>query len=126
MQNIVCTAADLASDVPDSVMKQRAKIKRKLSLHDKNGAASFPIPPFLPPPILIPIANLDENYDPDDIDEETTGHLHREIEKAEAEGHTQGKPGSFLNKLIMHGNSKTEKEMMAGQGQTLTKENAKP
>lgn len=79
-----------------------------MSLHDKN-------------------ANLDENYDPDDIDEETTGHLHREIEKAEAENQPHGKPGSFLNKLILHGNSKTEKELAAaGQGQHLAKENAKP
>lgn len=76
--------------------------------------------------MLTPAANLDENYDPDDIDEETTGHLHREIEKAEAENEPHGKPGSFLNKLILHGNSKTEKEMMAGQGQNLAKENTKP
>lgn len=45
-------------------------------------------------------ANLDEHQEPEDIDEETTGHLHREIEKAEEEGHPQGKPGSFLNKLV--------------------------
>ncbi|KAK4494817.1 hypothetical protein PRZ48_014173 [Zasmidium cellare] len=70
----------------------RAKIKRKLSLHDKNP-------------------NLDEHQEPEDIDEETTGHLHREIEKAEEEGYSQGKPGSFLNKLIMHGNKKTEEQM---------------
>jgi hypothetical protein len=60
--------------------------------------------------IILP-ANLDDNYEADDIDEETTGHLHREIEKAEAEGHPYGRPGSFLNKLIMHGNSKTEREI---------------
>lgn len=45
-------------------------------------------------------ANLDEHNEPEDIDEETTGHLHREIEKAEEEGYSQGKPGSFLNKLV--------------------------
>ncbi|KAF2162703.1 hypothetical protein M409DRAFT_26939 [Zasmidium cellare ATCC 36951] len=83
----------------------RAKIKRKLSLHDKNP-------------------NLDEHQEPEDIDEETTGHLHREIEKAEEEGHPQGKPGSFLNKLIMHGNKKTEEQMAreaaANQGSKTT------
>ncbi|CAK3876610.1 hypothetical protein CB0940_06924 [Lecanosticta acicola] len=77
----------------------RAKIKRTLSLHDKNP-------------------NLDEHHEPEDIDEETTGHLHRQIEKAEADGHDQGKPGSFLNKLITHGNKKTEEQ--------IARENAKP
>lgn len=38
--------------------------------------------------------------------------MHREIEKAEQDGHSQGKPGSFLNKLIMHGNKKTEEDIM--------------
>lgn len=45
------------------------------------------------------------------MDEETTGNLHRDIEKAEADGHDAGKPGSFLNKLIMHGNKKTEEQL---------------
>ncbi|CZT20282.1 uncharacterized protein RCC_06140 [Ramularia collo-cygni] len=84
----------------------RAKIKRKFSMNDKN-------------------ANLDDEFDPEDIDEETTGHLHREITKAEAENEPHGKPGSFLNKLIMHGNAKTEKEM-SGEGSHLAKENEKP
>lgn len=57
------------------------------------------------------LANVDDYDDADDVDEETTGHLHREIEKAEAEGHDQGKPGSFLNKLITHGNKKTEEQL---------------
>ncbi|KAF2208927.1 hypothetical protein CERZMDRAFT_87328 [Cercospora zeae-maydis SCOH1-5] len=70
----------------------RAKIKRKLSIRDKD-------------------ANPDDYENASDVDEETTGHLHREIEKAEAEGHNMGKPGSFLNKLIMHGNKKTEEQL---------------
>lgn len=49
---------------------------------------------------LTRLAKLDEFEEPEDIDEETTGYLHREIEKAEAEGHDQGKPGSFLNRLV--------------------------
>ncbi|KAM0715973.1 hypothetical protein Q7P37_008487 [Cladosporium fusiforme] len=71
----------------------RDKIKRKLSMHDKN--VDF------------------ENGDHDDVDEETTGYLHREIERAEAEGHSQGRPNSFLNRLISHGNDKTEKQLAA-------------
>ncbi|KAF1821672.1 uncharacterized protein K489DRAFT_381658 [Dissoconium aciculare CBS 342.82] len=70
----------------------RNAIKRKLSLHDKN-------PPF------------DTAQDEDDVDDETRGHLEKETERAETEGHPHGKPGSFLNKLIMHGNKKTEDEI---------------
>ncbi|WPH04427.1 Hypothetical protein R9X50_00731800 [Acrodontium crateriforme] len=67
----------------------RNRVKRALSMHDKNP-------------------DLDNA---DELDEETTGHLHREIEKAEASDEPYGKPGSFLNKLIMHGNKKTEDQM---------------
>ncbi|KAK4618054.1 hypothetical protein CLAFUW4_12319 [Fulvia fulva] len=87
----------------------REKLKRKLSLHDKNP-------------------NIDEYDNADDVDEETTGHLHREIEKAEESNQPYGKPGSFLNKLILHGNKKTEDEMLRGQQantQQLAKENVK-
>ena len=51
------------------------------------------------------------------MDEETTGHLHREIERAEAEGHNTGRPNSFLNRLISHGNEKTEKQLAAEAAQ---------
>ncbi|KAM0713090.1 hypothetical protein Q7P35_000542 [Cladosporium inversicolor] len=70
----------------------RDKLKRKLSMHDKN-------------------ADFNEDHDENDVDEETTGHLHREIERAEAEGHYTGRPNSFLNRLISHGNDKTEKQL---------------
>ncbi|KAK5165051.1 uncharacterized protein LTR77_009148 [Saxophila tyrrhenica] len=70
----------------------REKLKRKLSMHDKNP-------------------NLDEVETEDDVDDETAGHLQREIDKAEREGHPEGKPGSFLNKLISHGNKKTEEQL---------------
>ena len=72
----------------------REKLKRKLSMHDKN-------------------ADFNEDHDENDVDEETTGHLHREIERAEAEGHYAGRPNSFLNRLISHGNDKTEKQLAA-------------
>ncbi|QIW99384.1 hypothetical protein AMS68_004902 [Peltaster fructicola] len=86
----------------------REKIKRKLSLHDKN-------PTF------------DEVDDENDVDEETHGHLHREIERAEAEGHNEGRPGSFLNRLISHGNKKTEEQLAReAQGAQVVKENEKP
>jgi hypothetical protein len=66
-------------------------------------------------------ANLDEVDDENDVDDETAGHLQREIDKAEADGHSEGKPGSFLNKLISHGNKKTEEQMT--REQALSKEN---
>ncbi|KAJ9623211.1 hypothetical protein H2203_006148 [Taxawa tesnikishii (nom. ined.)] len=71
----------------------RQKLTRKLSMHDKN-------------------ANYDEH---EDLDDESTGNLHREIEEAETSGQNQGRPGSFLNRLISHGNKKTEDEIAAQQ-----------
>jgi len=49
------------------------------------------------------------------VDDETTGNLSRDIDKAESGGYDHGKPGSFLNKLIMHGNKKTEEQLMRDQ-----------
>lgn len=90
----------------------RDKLKRKLSMHDKNGTGECCI-------WFINIctdnhpADFNEDHDENDVDEETTGHLHREIERAEAEGHYTGRPNSFLNRLISHGNDKTEKQLAA-------------
>jgi len=56
----------------------------------------------------------EKNVDPDefsDADEETTGHLQNEIERAEKEGHDQGRPGGLLNRLISYGNEKTERQL---------------
>ena len=47
----------------------------------------------------------------EDADEETAAHLQKEIEEAEKNNHDTGKPGSFLNRLINHGNRKTEEEL---------------
>jgi len=84
------------------MQNMREKLKRKLSLHDKNP-------------------NLDEVHDEDDVDEETTGHLHKDISRAEESNEPYGRSGSFLNKLIMHGNKKTEDQLAA---EALSKENA--
>jgi hypothetical protein len=51
------------------------------------------------------------DYSADEADKETHTHLQREIEEAEKHGHDQGKPGGFLNKLIAHGNKKTEEQL---------------
>lgn len=88
--------------------------------------------------------NLDEYNDENDVDDETAGHLQREarhserrqscfepftlltvqqIDKAEADGHPQGKPGSFLNRLISHGNKKTEEQI--AREQALSDQNKK-
>ncbi|KAI7333642.1 hypothetical protein KC315_g4148 [Hortaea werneckii] len=83
----------------------REKLKRKLSLHDKNP-------------------NLDEVEDPDDIDD------HKQIEHAQDSDEPHGKPGSFLNKLIMHGNKRTEEQIAREQNEiresALAKENQQP
>ncbi|KAK0259232.1 hypothetical protein LTR91_021255 [Friedmanniomyces endolithicus] len=75
------------------MQNMREKLRRKLSMKDANP-------------------NYDEFNDEDDVDDETHRHLQREMQKAE-ENHEEpyGKSGSFLNKLIMHGNKKTEEEM---------------
>lgn len=46
-----------------------------------------------------------------DADEETSSHLQKEIERAEKDGHDQGRPGGLLNRLISYGNDKTEKQI---------------
>lgn len=56
----------------------------------------------------------EKNVDPDDFsdaDEETSSHLQKEIERAEKEGHDQGRPGGLLNRLISYGNDKTERQL---------------
>jgi len=67
----------------------RAKIKRRLSHKDKEP-------------------NFDEH---DSADEETMDYVNKEAEDAEKENQDYGKPGSFLNRLILHGNKKTEDQL---------------
>ncbi|KAK4900070.1 hypothetical protein LTR27_002833 [Elasticomyces elasticus] len=88
------------------MQNMREKLRRKLSLHDKQP-------------------NMDEYDDEEDVDDEAYRHLQREMRKAE-ENHEEpyGKQGSFLNKLIMHGNKKTEEEM--ARDSALSSENRKP
>ncbi|EXJ78631.1 hypothetical protein A1O1_09032 [Capronia coronata CBS 617.96] len=67
----------------------RAKLKRRLSHKDQN-------------------ANFDEH---DSADEDTIDYVTKEADDAEKEGYDTGKPGSFLNRLILHGNKKTEEQL---------------
>ncbi|KAK5449819.1 hypothetical protein LTS15_008391 [Exophiala xenobiotica] len=67
----------------------RQKLKRRLSHKDEQ-------------------ANFDEH---DSADEETMDYVTKEADDAEKEGHDTGKPGSFLNRLITHGNKKTEEQL---------------
>ena len=59
--------------------------------------------------------------DHDEFDEETEQRLQKEIDEAEEKEYPSGKPGSFLNRLIAHGNKKTEdqlkQESLAGGSQ---------
>lgn len=54
------------------------------------------------------IVNFDEH---DSADEDTVDYVTKEADDAEKEGHDTGKPGSFLNRLILHGNKKTEEQI---------------
>ncbi|KAJ9643700.1 uncharacterized protein PV06_09119 [Exophiala oligosperma] len=67
----------------------RAKLKRRMSHKDKE-------------------VNFDDH---DSADEETMDYVGKEAEDAEKAGYDTGKPGSFLNRLIMHGNKKTEDQL---------------
>ncbi|KAK5047015.1 hypothetical protein LTR84_006957 [Exophiala bonariae] len=82
----------------------RAKIKRRFSHKD-------------------PEPNFDEDYDSDG-DEETSTFVNKEADDAEKGGHDQGRPGSLLNRMISHGNKKTEdqlaREAAAANPQTQT------
>lgn len=63
-------------------------------------------------PLFRSTATFDHASEPDDFDDETRVHLQKEVEKAEEdEANPYGKPGSFLNKLIMYGNKKTEDDL---------------
>ncbi|KAL8688924.1 MAG: hypothetical protein Q9218_005280 [Villophora microphyllina] len=62
--------------------------------------------------------NDDNDYHSyEEADEETQKHLEKEFAEAEKNGWAQGKPGSFLNKLIMYGNKKTEEELAKNSAQ---------
>jgi len=67
----------------------REKIKRRLSHKDKE-------------------TDFD---DADSADEETIGYVTKEADEAETSNQDFGKPGSFLNRLILHGNKKTEDQL---------------
>ncbi|KAK3072110.1 hypothetical protein LTR53_007418 [Teratosphaeriaceae sp. CCFEE 6253] len=90
----------------------REKLRRKLSMKD-------------------PQPNLNDYDDESDVDDETYRHMQKEMRKAE-ENHEEpyGKQGSFINKLIVHGNKKTEDEIVAGgagsKGGAMAKENTAP
>ncbi|KAL8750263.1 MAG: hypothetical protein Q9184_006483 [Pyrenodesmia sp. 2 TL-2023] len=58
----------------------------------------------------------DDFHNYEEADEETQKHLEKEFAEAEKKGWAQGKPGSFLNKLIQHGNRKTEEEFAHSEG----------
>lgn len=49
------------------------------------------------------------NFDDDSADEETSNYVNKEIEDTEKDGekYPLGRPNSFLNRMISHGNKKT-------------------
>jgi hypothetical protein len=62
---------------------------------------------------MSPTAQNFDEYDSGDEnqDEETSKYLNKEIEKAETENHPEGRPGTLLNRMISHGNKKTEDQL---------------
>ncbi|KIV93509.1 hypothetical protein PV10_04720 [Exophiala mesophila] len=57
--------------------------------------------------------NEDTNFDDHDDsgDEETQEYVNKEADEAEKEGYDTGRPGSLLNRMISHGNKKTEDQL---------------
>ncbi|KAI1624582.1 hypothetical protein EDD37DRAFT_650453 [Exophiala viscosa] len=55
-----------------------------------------------------PEPNFEEN---DSADEDTVTYVNKEADDAEKDGHPQGRPGTFLHRLISHGNKKTEDQL---------------
>lgn len=59
------------------------------------------------------------------MDDETHGNISREIEKSEQnDKHPQGKPGSFLNRMISHGNKKTEDQIAEDHARATQQQSA--
>jgi len=61
------------------------------------------------------LANFDD--DASSADEDTHHYVNKEVEDSEKEGdkYPMGRPNSFLNRMISHGNQKTEKEVAEQQ-----------
>ncbi|KAL8898863.1 MAG: hypothetical protein Q9207_006483 [Kuettlingeria erythrocarpa] len=102
---------------------KRKVMPRRFSMKDGSGAPSppelaLPQPPTLslsstapsPPSYPCCLISSEDYHNYEEADEETQKHLEKEFAEAEKKGWAQGKPGSFLNKLIQHGNRKTEEE----------------
>ncbi|RVX74122.1 hypothetical protein B0A52_01954 [Exophiala mesophila] len=76
----------------------RAKIKRRFSHKNEDINSSS-----------LPLANFDDHDDSGD--EETQAYVSKEADEAEKEGYDTGRPGSLLNRMISHGNKKTEDQL---------------
>ena len=50
--------------------------------------------------------------------------MQKESDKAEADGHDTGKPGTLLNRMIMHGNKKTEDQIAKESASATTGQGA--
>lgn len=71
------------------------------------------------------IVNLDDEYD-SDVDEETSKYVNDEVSEAEKRGDREplGRPNSFLNRMISHGNKKTEDELAREAAEAEARRNA--
>ena len=97
-------------------IQHQAQGARRFAFHPSPSPLPTPSPIKKPPPPPPPPANAPAlphtaDYSADEADEETQSHLQKEIDDAEKAGHDTGKKGSFLNKLIEHGNRKTEEQI---------------
>lgn len=71
------------------------------------------------------VADLDD--DVSSADEDTHTHINKEVDDAEKEGdkYPMGRPNSFLNRMISHGNEKTEKQLAKERAEAEAREAAK-
>lgn len=76
---------------------------------------------------MLTTSTADFDDDVSSADEETHTHVNKEVEDAEKEGdkYPMGRPNSFLNRMISHGNEKTEKQLAKDRAEAEAREKAK-
>lgn len=76
--------------------------------------------------LICVVVNYDDEYE-SDVDEETSSYVNKEVEEAEKHGDREplGRPNSFLNRMISHGNKKTEDQLARDAEEAAAKQRAK-
>jgi len=76
---------------------------------------------------MLTIFPADFDEDVSSADEDTHTYVNKEVDDAEKEGdkYPMGRPNSFLNRMISHGNEKTERQLAKERAEAEAREKAK-